>query len=338
MKLARCGRGSIVRPRGILLIRTKVARSAAEMESFRSAWDSLWNPELTLFQSYRWNALAAKIFAQREEPYVIFAESDSGAAILPAAINHEERQISFLGETLFDYRDYLAQGKTSVLQAAWAALAMLELPFQIMALRRPDAPIWKQFPKSPYSGAPYLLSSSITPEEFSASHTRKGSRLRRLFRMGIDFHVHSGQEVKLLDEIYRCKGAQSGAGALFADPLRRNFMCSIAQAEGSSCEIFTFEKESRVIAALVTFRDAGYRRLYTTYYDHEWARYSPGVELIFETARHSLQEHLDLDFMTGEQPYKMRMAATVAPLYRVEASREQLRQSVLGKPVPGRAA
>ena len=323
---------------GDSLIRTKVARSAAEMENFRSAWESLWNSELTLFQSYRWNALAAKIFAQRQEPYVVLAESDSGAAILPAVIDHEQRHISFLGETLFDYRDYLAQGAPEVLQAAWAMLASLDLPLQIVALRRPQAPIWNELPKSSYSGAPYLLSSSITPEEFSARHTRKGSRLRRLFRMGIEFHMYTGQEAKLLEEIYRCKGAQTGAGALFADNLRRDFMCTIAQAEGSNCETFTFEKENKIIAALVSFRDGSYRRLYTTYYDHQWARYSPGIELIFETTRRSLQERLDLDFMTGEQDYKMRIATTVAPLYRIVASAEQLRHTALGIYAPGRAA
>ena len=320
------------------MIRTKVARSAAEMESLRSAWNSLWNPELTLFQSYRWNVLAAKIFAQREEPYVVFAESDSGVALLPAAINHQERYISFLGETLFDYRDYLAQGETEVLQATWAALAALELPFRIVALRRPNAPVWNELPKSAYSGAPYLLSSSMTAEEFSAKHTRKGSRLRRLFRMDVELHTYTGQDVKLLEEIYRCKGAQNGAGALFTDPLRRDFMCTIAQAEGSICEIFTFEKANRIIGALVTFRDGSYRRLYTTYYDHAWARYSPGIELIFETTRRSLQERLDLDFMTGEQGYKMRIATAVAPLYRVEVSAEQLRQAAVGVPASGRAA
>src|SRR5215469_2778226 len=230
------------------------------MESLRSVWESLWNSELTLFQSFRWNALAAKMFVQSQEPYVICTESDSGAAILPAAIDREQRQISFLGETLFDYRDYLAQGAIEVLQAAWSALAALELPFQIVALRGAEAPVWNALPKSPYAGAPYILSSSITPEEFAASHTRKGSRLRRLFRMGIEFRTYTGQDAKLLEEVYRCKGAQNGA--LFTDHLRRDFICSIAKAEGSNCEVFTLEKDNRIIAALVTFRDGNYRRLY----------------------------------------------------------------------------
>jgi CelD/BcsL family acetyltransferase involved in cellulose biosynthesis len=304
-----------------------VARSAAEIEILRSAWESLWHPDLTLFQSYSWNKFAAKIFAKREEPYVVFAESDSGAAILPAAINLEHKQICFLGENLFDYRDYLACGQPEVLQAAWRKLAELQLPLHILSIRRAEATIWNELPKSPYSGAPFLNGTSITPEQFVSKHTRKGSRLRRLFRMGIEFRVSSGNDSQLAEHIYRCKGAQGGAGSLFADKFRRDFMCGIVQREGSNCEIFTFEQGNDLVAALVTFRDGRCRRFYTTYYDRQWARYSPGIELLFEATRRSLEEQLDFDFMTGEQPYKMQIATAVAPLYRVEASPEQLRQA-----------
>jgi CelD/BcsL family acetyltransferase involved in cellulose biosynthesis len=320
------------------LIRTKVARSAAELESLRSAWESLWSPELTLFQSYRWNEFAAKVFAAREEPYVVFAESDSGMAILPAAINLERKHICFLGETLFDYRDYLTCGAADVLQAAWETLKGLDLPIEVVAIRRPEARIWSELPKSPYSGAPYLRAMSITPEEFSAMHTRKGSRLRRLFRMGVEFRVHSGDEAKLAEHIYQCKGRQGGAGSLFADDPRRAFMCAIAQREGPNCEIFTFEKGSNLIAALVAFRDGTYRRFYTTYYDRQWARYSPGIELLFEATRRSLQEQVDFDFMTGEQVYKMRLATAVKPLFKVEATAQELREAVAGARASERAA
>jgi len=63
-----------------------VARSVGEIETLGSVWDSLMNPELSLFQSHRWNLLAAKFFGEREEPHFVFAENDNGAAILPAVI------------------------------------------------------------------------------------------------------------------------------------------------------------------------------------------------------------------------------------------------------------
>ena len=64
-----------------------MARSAAEVDELRSAWNSMDVPGLSLFQSFRWNRLAAKQFASREAPYFIFCENDNGSAIIPAVIN-----------------------------------------------------------------------------------------------------------------------------------------------------------------------------------------------------------------------------------------------------------
>lgn len=311
------------------MLRINVARSAAEMENFRSAWDSWWNPDLTLFQTFRWNITAARVFADREEPLVIMAENDSGAAIIPAAVHHESGRLHLLGETLFDYRDYLAVGDAEALVAAWNKLAELGLPIEATAVRRSDAAIWKDLPMHPYYGAPYLPAGSVTPEDFSATHARKGSRLRRLFRMGVELHSYCGRDERLVRYLYERRGSEGGPGNLFADERRREFMCRIAKEEGEKCEVFTFEQGSNTIAALLTFRDGSYRRFYTTYYDRAWARYSPGIELLFEITRRSLEEGLDVDFMTGEQTYKMRMATAVAPLYRIEASADQLRQVAL---------
>lgn len=298
------------------------------MEDLRSAWKSLWTPELTLFQTFDWNYTAARIFAAREQPYVIFAESDSGAAIIPAVIDSQSKQVRFLGDCLFDYRDYLARGSSERVHAAWERIAGLHLPLNLLALRRPQAPIWNDLPLTPYSGAPYLSSSTLSTEQFAADHSRKESRLRKLFRLGVVLKQYNGSDEKLVRTIYESKARQEGEGNLFLDPLRIEFMAQIAKIEAERCEIFVFEKDAHIVAALITFRDAQYRRFYTTYYDHEWARYSPGVELLFEVTRRSLEEHVDFDFMTGEQAYKMRIATSVMPLYRMEASPAELEQAV----------
>jgi CelD/BcsL family acetyltransferase involved in cellulose biosynthesis len=46
--------------------------------------------------------------------------------------------------------------------------------------------------------------------------------------------------------------------------------------------------------------------------------YSPGVSLLYIVIRQAQAHGLDFDFMTGEQPYKMRFATEVMPLYIVE--------------------
>ena len=74
----------------------------------------------------------------------------------------------------------------------------------------------------------------------------------------------------------------------------------------------------------MTFVDGGTRRFYTTWMDPAWSRHSPGIALLFEATRLTLEQGLDCDYMTGEQPYKLRFATGSEPLYKVEATAQQL--------------
>jgi CelD/BcsL family acetyltransferase involved in cellulose biosynthesis len=124
--------------------------------------------------------------------------------------------------------------------------------------------------------------------------------------------------------IYDLKAAQETPGApnLFSDPQRREFMVAICGV--APCDIFTLESPSSLVAAALTFRDANTRRFYTICYDNRWAHYSPGIALLFEATRISLAEGLDCDYMTGEQPHKLRFATASVPLYRVQATAAEL--------------
>jgi len=311
--------------RGLVLFRLKVARSAGEIDELRSAWDWLHSSNLTMFQSYLWNRLAADVFAGREQPYFIFAESDNGAAIIPAIIDTDTKTLGFAGERLFDYRDYLAAGDSEALQRAWQRLAELNLPVSITAINRPDDLIWACLPKTRFSGAPQLMTREISPDDFTRSHARAFSRLRKLERMGFQLRQCSGSS-PVVRRIYESRANQRDGDELFRDSHRLEFMAAIAREMGSCCEVFTLERAGTLAAALVTFRDGNFRRFYTTYYDQEWARYSPGVSLLFEIARRTLEQGLSFDLMTGEQSYKMRIAPTAQPLFQVNASVEQVLQ------------
>jgi CelD/BcsL family acetyltransferase involved in cellulose biosynthesis len=304
------------------LFRVKVARNAAEIEELRSAWDSLHSPGLSMFQSYLWNMLAANVFGRRELPYFVFAESDRGAAILPAVIDPVSKTVGFAGERLFDYRDYLAAGDPAVLIRAWRHLAKLHLPLSITAINRPEGAGWGRLPKEHFSTAPQLLNREITAEDFVRRHLRAFSRLRKLQKMGLHLCQYSGTS-PIVRQIYERRARQFGDD-LFHDPLRVEFMAAVCREGASSCEVFALEHGSTLVAALITFRDGSFRRFYTTYYDRGWARYSPGVSLMFEIARRSLGDGLNVDLMTGEQAYKMRMATGAQELFRANASASHL--------------
>ena len=130
----------------------------------------------------------------------------------------------------------------------------------------------------------------------------------------------------MVRHIYELRSRQSIPGELFHDSLRVDFMVAVCAQEGSRCQVFTLEHGGTLAGAVITLRDREFRRFYTTYYDRNWARYSPGVSLLFEIARRSLEEGLSFDLMTGEQPYKLRIAQSAQDLFQVTATPQQMKQ------------
>src|SRR5579859_4896490 len=110
-----------------MAMRITVATSAAEMEPLGPLWRELCSQttDKTIFQSYEWNLLAARIFSAREQPAIVAAVSDSGAAIIPACTTSNGLKI--IGEELFDYPAMLHTGDSSAAIRAWEKLASLGL-------------------------------------------------------------------------------------------------------------------------------------------------------------------------------------------------------------------
>ena len=302
----------------------RIARSCAELDLLRSQWERLYSPQRhTIFQSFAWNRLAAQFFGDREVPYVVYAENSSGAALIPAAIARD--RITLLGETLFDYRDVLAAGDSDALIAAWRQLARLKLPLRLTAVR--GQPVqWAGFKLQPFVAAPLVPVQRQTAEQFAAAHTRSGRLVRRLQRLGAELKRHDGSASELLRSIYEYKAGQFGGKSLFSDRRRIDFMLAAASLDPTAVDVYTFETAGALVAAIVTLRDAGVRRFYTTWFDEAWAHYSPGTALLFEVTRQSLAEALDSDYMTGTQFHKQRFATDSVPLFRVETSAQRLAQ------------
>ena len=308
-----------------------IACSPAGLELLRSRWERLYSPEQhTIFQSFAWNRLAAEVFRDRETPHVAHVENSTGAALIPAAI--AGGRITLLGETLFDYRDVLVVGDGQALRAAWRELARLRLPLRILAVRG-GGNHWSGFDLQPFSQAPCVGTKDAG--QFGA-HSRAGRLVRRLERKGAELKRYDGSAAELLRGIYRRKAAQSGDN-LFAEPRRVEFVLRALALAPAAVDVFTFETANAVIAALVTLRDGHFRRFYTTWFDQAWAHDSPGTALLFEVTRQSLAEGLDCDYMTGTQSQKQRFATSSVPLFRVEASAEQLAR-IAGEAAPVEAA
>jgi CelD/BcsL family acetyltransferase involved in cellulose biosynthesis len=322
---------------GERVIRTRIIQNAAEFQSVRGLWEQLAH-DGTIFQSFCWNQLAAFCFARREQPYVICCESDSGAALVPVAIRRDG-STSLMGERLFDYRDVLHAGDEAVLSQAWRRLCDLNRPFELTALRgEQNHRLWRGGQPQPFAHAPCVRSSDLSAmisaseaspiscrDKFLAMHSRLGRHTRRIAKQAVTFRHHPGNERELVRFIFETKGKQATPSKnLFQDLLRREFMVRIAAEEGSRCDVYTYETNSELVAALVAFRDDAVRHCYTIYYDSRWSDFSPGQLLLFEVAARSLAEGLECDFMTGEYPYKNRVATAHVPLFTVKAGAEAL--------------
>ena len=279
-----------------------------------------------MFQDFDWNLLAARSFAETEAPFVVHAESEKGAAIVPAVIRQSDSSLRLLGEELFDYRAFLHSGDEDTLRAGLAALAETGFAMEVVAMRECDRLLWlADFSRSRYSAAPWLDSSKVSGEQFSHMHTRLARNLRRLERLGFALKTYDGNQSEVLRSIYERKALQDEK-SLFRDPRRLEFMIDLAKLRPEAIEIFVLACGPHLAATLVTFRDGSVRRFYTNWFDSEFSKHSPGMVLIYEVTRLSLLEGLSCDYMTGEQPYKMRMATDSMPLYRLAATPVQLAQ------------
>jgi len=123
--------------------------------------------------------------------------------------------------------------------------------------------------------------------------------------------------------IYASKATQHPA-SLFHDSSRVEFIVEIARRVPEGFEIFVLESGSHLAAALVTLRDGNFRRFYTGWFNRDYEKLSPAMTLICETTCQSLAAGLNCDYMTGEHPYKLRLATGSIPLYRLLANSEQL--------------
>ena len=303
------------------------------MLRLRPLWERLYAAgNYTVFQSFGLNLLAAERFADREEPHVVCAESDRGAAIVPAVLRHRDRTIRLLGEELFDYRVFLHTGDDEILRTAVGKLAELGSPLEIVAMREGDwNVVTDEMELLPFAAAPGASCAQVSAEDFAAGHTRLARNLRRMERLGFELKRYDSANPQLLRSIYAAKAGQS-ASSLFHDPARIEFLVSVAAMMPEVFEIFTLENDRQMAAAVVTLRDRNWRRFYTGWFAPEYEKHSPALALIYEITRRSLAVDLDCDYMTGEQPYKMRLATNSVPLYKVRATSEELAE--MGRELP----
>jgi CelD/BcsL family acetyltransferase involved in cellulose biosynthesis len=306
--------------------KVRVAATAQEILELRPVWEELIiDSGCTVFQNFDLNLLAAKMFAGREVPHVICVMDSRGIAIIPAVIRLRDAVIRLLGEELFDYRTFLHVGDQEALRTALAELAKLKMPLDIIAMRERAIRGASGLSFTPFAGAPVVRCSDTDADQFNRTHHRLPRNLSRLSARGYEIRRYDGENPQLLREIYELKARQDPK-SLFRDRERVEFMVNAALLQPELFEIFTLEREGQLGAALVTLCDGNIRRLYTGWFAPDLAKHSPALCLIHYVTCEALQQGMDCDYMTGEQPYKLRLATGSHPLYRLQATPQELAQ------------
>lgn len=309
------------------VMQLQILRSAQDMLQVRPLWERLASREnVTLFQRFELNWLAAKLFAGREAPFIVYARASYGEAIVPAVLRHEDgvASIRLLGEELFDYRNFLHDGSDEILRSVLIVLGDLRQALDVTAFRQPDIhSLPSEFALSFFTMAPGIRRRQLSGEAFAQMHLRLARNLRRMERLGFDLRLYDGSQSSLMRTIYQ-KKAEQEEESLFRDPLRVEFMVQAGMLQPQLFQIFTLERGSDLGAALVTMVDSGVLRFYTCWFAPELAQHSPALSLIYEATRLSLDAGMDCDYMTGEQPYKLRLATCSVPLLKLHATHEQL--------------
>src|SRR5271165_1058491 len=219
----------------MLSLRMNIACSASEMDRIEPLWNEiLRQQDHTMFQSFVWNRLAAEVFHDRFTPCVVWAESDAGAAVIPAAINRASAHIELLGDALFDYRDVLCAGDPELLRLAWHQVAACDKPLHVVSLFTGSANRrWTDFPRLPFANAPQVERSAVDEHGFRLAHSRLGRQMRRLQRSGFSLRVHAGTDSAAIRHLYECKRTHFAADSdnLFLDQHRCEFMVTAAAIE-----------------------------------------------------------------------------------------------------------
>jgi CelD/BcsL family acetyltransferase involved in cellulose biosynthesis len=300
------------------VIRLQILDNASEFQQVRSLWDRFASsPGASIFQQFHWNRLAAERFREREQPHVIVATCDDDAVIFPLAVR-TNGTVALLGETLFDYRDFLSTGDADLELVAMSEASRLGLPLEITALAPQAAARWNHFQLQPFCHAPRIVRANCSAEHLVEAHRRLGRHSRRIAARGVQLRHRAGTDREFIRDLYMRKAVQTGS--LFSDPLRREFMEHICNEEGERCRIFTYETSTNIVAAILTFQHGNTRHFYTVYFDPAWAAFSPGQVLLYEACVQTLAEGLDCDLLTGEYPYKTRLASDLVPLVRLQAT------------------
>lgn len=255
-----------------------------------------------------------------------------------------------LGHGVFDYVDVIGTGaaagsleaRAGALARAlrrcpdWRRMEMRGLPEDSPFLgfwRRLAAELGAEAAITPFAAAPLLRrggGDAATVEAFARKHGRAEERLRQAQRRGWLGRVEPAAERRelltwLLEQKQRRMEARGETNVLQAAEAEwLGAMAGLGREAG--VELWAYRRDGRSAAGLVTFLLPPVRYGYLLAFAAEMASASPGITLLYFVLRATIGEGMDFDFLTGEQPFKLRFANAARRLLQFRLRRAPLRR------------
>jgi CelD/BcsL family acetyltransferase involved in cellulose biosynthesis len=313
-----------------------LGRLAADWQALEATGDG------PLFSGFDWAAAAVAAFGA--QPYLVGVRHE-GALVALWPLERRGPFIRPLAGALADVTAPLVHpghldAAARALVSALPAGTVLDLPeAPVGSPWAVTVPGWRAVrrPASvrlflPLDGGPERVEAALRPS------TRKKLRYewRRLAREGWRLERVLGASVPaVMDELFRLHTARWRRRAMpgsFFSARRRRFHLDLAGrlAASGRLGLFALERDGQRIAVLYGFIWKGAFLYYASGFDLAWARWSPGMALLYAVIGWSAAAGLHrFDFLRGEEPYKDRFPCEREENVRLMASRGGLPAAVL---------
>ncbi|MEK8090281.1 GNAT family N-acetyltransferase [Thermithiobacillus plumbiphilus] len=314
--------------------------------AIRPDWERLQRNS-GLFQRYDLALLWWRAFGKGKSLAIIHVRQPRGEAILPLYRDEKDDEscLRVLGAGACDQLDLLAQGEiphaglTRALQLLGCSRLQVDaaLPHaRITALSGLlDCPV----SRSDFSAMPLLHTARLDLARLRDAHPRSCYRHRRILREGaiireLQDPIEAQQVLREAFQLKRANLHEEEKCDIFADGCHQRWLAALIRRHlGGLVRLRTLTIEGQLVAAVLYFAQARAWNLYFTVYDKDFARLSPGVALLWDILESAASSGIPLvNFLTGEQWYKLRWHDDTQALIRLDAD-----LTSLGTPLPAQA-
>jgi CelD/BcsL family acetyltransferase involved in cellulose biosynthesis len=321
-------------------IRLRVVTGPDAFLSLHSQWNALVerSQTSTIFQTHEWHRCYWRNFGERVRPIVLVAEAGGQLlGIAPLMLNHRrvvgrsQRVVEFLGAGVSDYCDLIVDSMSAGVAVAlmtwvaehrteWDVVQFADVPSTSSTVETARHVFrrhgWWTDVRRLYEAPARLLNDPIADRQALASRhfQRPYDVLRRRGVLEVKHCVTAAEVEPALNDFFEQhirRWSASGTPSLFVDERYRSFYRDLVSALAPKRWLWfsSLQLGGIPLAFHFGFQYGGRMIYYLPTFNVDYANYSPGRVLL----RCLLQDAMDLgaselDFATGEELYKYRLA------------------------------